>query len=207
MIGPRRARAFTLMETLVMLLISALAMTLMFQALAGFNRSRQRAAALEGVRDNGAVVLDWLRDSIRGLVALDMTGLTVKADDPVLGLKGDAQGFTATTLDPLLGAAGVPVTVSWQVQPAAGGDRLVYRETGQQPLTLSLRDAGTLHFAYLDQDGKALPGWPPRLGLQVPLPQAIELLTDGGSGSQVMVQSIAVPRPMPLTPYTNPEGQ
>ncbi|MDE2308858.1 MAG: type II secretion system protein [Xanthomonadaceae bacterium] len=207
MAGPRRARAFTLMETLVMLLISALAMSLMFQALAGFNRSRQRAAALEGVRDNGTVVLDWLRDSIRGLVALDMTGLTVKADDPVLGLKGDARGFTATTLDPLLGAAGVPVTVSWRVQPAAGGDRLVYREAGQPPLTLALRDAGALHFAYLDRDGKALPGWPPKLGLQKPLPQAIELLGDGSGGSQVMVQSIAVPRPMPLTPYTNPEAQ
>ena len=207
MIGRRRARAFTLMETLVMLLISALAMTLMFQALAGFNRSRQRAAALEGVRDNGAVVLDWLRDSIRGLVALDMTGLTTNADDPVLGLKGDAQGFTATTLDPLLGAAGVPVTISWHVQPAASGDRLVYRETGQQPLTLSLREVGTLHFAYLDKDGKALPSWPPQLGLQVPLPQAIELLSDGSDGSQVMAQSIAVPRPMLLTPYTNPEDQ
>jgi len=207
MAGPRRQRAFTLMETLVMLLISALAMTLMFQALAGFNRSRQRAAALEGVRDNGAVVLDWLRDSIRGLVALDMTGLTTNADDPVLGLKGDARGFTATTLNPLLGATGVPVTVSWQVQPAAGGDRLVYRETGQPPLALPLREVGTLHFDYLDQDGKAHASWPPQLGLQKPLPQAVELLTDGSDGSQVMAQSIAVPRPMPLTPYTNPGDQ
>lgn len=207
MTGPRRERAFTLMETLVMLLISAMAMALMFQALAGFNRSRERVAALEGVRNNGTVVLDWLRDSIRGLVAFDMTGLTVNADDPVLGLKGNAQGFTATTLNPLLGTTGVPVTVSWQVQPAADGDRLVYRETGQPPLTLPLREVGTLHFDYLDKDGKAHASWPPQLGLQKPLPQAVELLTDGGDGSQVMTQSIAVPRPMPLTPYTNPESQ
>lgn len=200
-----RARGFTLMETLVVLLISALAMTLMFQALAGFNRARQRVAALEGVRNNGTVVLDWLRDSIHGLVALDMTGLTVRADDPVLGLRGDQNGFTATTLTPLQGAAGVPVTVQWKV--STDGTSLIYDETGKAPLTLPLRDQSGLQFAYLDAKGKALASWPPRLGVQVALPQAIELRSGHDNDEQVMLQSIAVPRPMPLTPYTNPGDQ
>jgi prepilin-type N-terminal cleavage/methylation domain-containing protein len=201
----RRARGFTLMETLVVLLISALAMSLMFQALAGFNRSRQRVAALEGVRNNGAVVLDWLRDSIHGLVALDMTGLTVQADDPVLGLRGDQNGFTATTLAPLLGAAGVPVTVQWKV--SADGTSLIYDETGQAPLTLPLGDRSDLQFAYLDSKGKTLASWPPKLGVQLALPQAIELRSGQDNHKQVMLEPIAAPRPVLLTPYTNPGDQ
>lgn len=207
MTGRRGGRGFTLMETVVMLLITALAMTLMFQALAGFNRTRQRVAALEGVRDNSAVVLGWLRESIRSLAALNMTGLTVKADDPAVGLKGDDQGFSATTLAPLLGASGMPVAVRWQAETRVGGNRLVYKQAGQQPLTLPLRQTGELRFAYLDKQGKTHSSWPPRLGVQEALPQAIELQIGRSGHDQVMVQSIAVPTPMPLTPYTNEESQ
>jgi len=96
----------------------------------------------------------------------------------------------------------------WSIERGSGGNRLVYREAGQAPLTLPLRDAGELHFAYLDQDGKAQDSWPPELGLQAPLPVAIELQSGGSTQPvRVVVQSLATHLPMQLAPYTNQDDQ
>lgn len=205
----RRARrqGFTLLETLVMLVVSSLAVMLMFQALAGFDRSRQRVAALEGVRDNDAVVLGWIRDSFRGLVALAGTGKARQPGDPAAGLHGDADGFTALTLSPLLGPAGVPVTVRWSIRRDARGDALVYRETGHAPLTLPLRDAGDMHFAYVGKGGKSTPDWPPELGVQAAMPQAIELHYGTAGDPHVIHQALATPLPLELAPYTVEENE
>lgn len=200
---PTGSAGFTLMETLVMLIVSALAVTLMFQALASFSRSHERVAALEGVRDSDTVVLDWLRDSIRGLVSFDPTGLTLGPKDAGQGLQGDASGFSATTLAPLLHPTGGPVVVQWRVAAGSTGSQLVYQEPGQKPLTLTLHDVHSMHFGYLDKEGKTHAHWPPRLGLQEALPDTVELIIDGDSGVQVLAQAIATPRPMKLTPYSN----
>lgn len=202
-----REHGFTLLETLVMLVVSALAVMMLFQALAGFNHSRERVAALEGVRNNDAVVLDWIRGSFRGVVAIDAPGTTPKPDDPAAGLRGTAEGFTALTLAPLLGPPGTPVKVQWSIERGAVGSRLVYREEGQAPLTLPLRGAGELHFAYLDRDGKSAASWPPKLGLQAPLPAAIELQFGSGAQVRVVAQSIATPLPMQLSPYSSEDEQ
>jgi hypothetical protein len=192
---------FTLLETLVMLIISSLAVMMMFQALAGFNRSRERIGAIEGVRNNDVVVLGWVRDSFRGVVAIDTPGATPKPDDPAAGLHGTADGFTALTVAPLLGPAGVPVKVQWSVEHGANGSHLIYQEEGQPPLTLPLRNASDLHFSYLDQEGKAMTNWPPKLGLQAPLPTAIELQFGSAEQARVVVQSITAPLPMQLPAY------
>ena len=202
-----REHGFTLLETLVMLIVSSLAVMMLFQALASFNHSRERIAALEGVRNNDAVVLGWIRDSFRGVVAIDAPGTTAKPDDPAAGLHGTAEGFTALTLAPLLGPPGTPVKVQWSIERGASGNRLVYREAGQAPLILPLRDAGELRFGYLDHDGKAATSWPPKLGLQAPLPVAIELQFGSGAQLRVVAQSIATPLPMQLSPYTNEDDQ
>ena len=201
-------RGFTLLETLVMLVVSSLAIMMMFQALAGFNHARERISALEGVRNNDAVVLGWLRDSFRGVVAIEPTaGVTRKSDDPAAGLRGTADGFTALTLTPLLGQAGAPVRVQWQIERSVNGSILIYQETGRTPLTLPLRDAGELHFVYLDKSGTATPEWPPNSGLQTPLPNAIELQLGHGAQMRVVAQAIATPRPMQLAPYTVGEDE
>lgn len=198
-----RERGFTLLETLVMLIISSLAVMMLFQALAGFNHSRQRIAATEGVRNNDAVVLGWIRESFRGVVAIDAPGKPPKPDDPAAGLRGDADGFTALTIAPLLGPQGTPVKVQWRIESDARGQRLVYEEAGQAPLILPLGGTGGLRFVYLDQDGEAMTSWPPQLGLQAPLPVAIALQFGSGAQTRVVAQSIATPRPMQLAPYTN----
>lgn len=202
-----RQRGFTLLETLVMLIISSLAVMMLFQALAGFNHSRERVAALEGVRNNDAVMLGWIRESFRGVVAIDAPGTTPKPDDPAAGLRGTDQGFTALTVAPLLGPSGVPVKIQWSIENGADGKQLIYREAGQAPLTLPLRGTSELQFAYLDHNGKTTTSWPPKLGVQAPLPVAIELQFGSGVQTRVVAQSIATPRPMQLAPYSNEADQ
>ena len=200
--GPRE-RGFTLLETLVMLIVSALALMMMFQALAGFNHSRERMGALESVRNNDAVVLGWLRDNFRGVVAIEATpGVARQPDDPAAGLRGAADGFTALTLAPLLGQNGAPVEVQWRIAHTDSGSALIYQEAGRAPLTLPLRDASELSFAYLDANGVVTAEWPPQAGLQAPLPSAIELRLGSGARTRVVAQAIATPRPMQLAPYT-----
>lgn len=216
-----RQRGFTLMETLVMLIISALAVTLMMQALSSFNRSREHIVRLEGVRDNDSVALGWLGDSLRGLVSVSSAAQPGKVIEPAAlddtdagnGLKGDANGFSAQTLTPLLGPPGVPVTVQWQVVRNAGsGDSLEYREPGHQPMILPLNDADALAFSYLDSDGKVHDTWPPKQGLQDPMPQTIQLQIAGQGGGhadhvRVLARSPMAPQPMVLTPYAPPEDE
>jgi general secretion pathway protein J len=193
-------RGFTLMEVLVVLIVSALATTLMFQALAGFNRSRLRAAELEGVRNNQAVLAGWIGDSIRGIVAIDPVSLPQSTQgDAALGLTGTSTGFAALTLSPLLGSTGVPVEIHWRIEHANGGDDLIYEEAGQQPLRFSTD--GPLKFNYRDEAGAMQEQWPTRLGVQQALPRIIELAYVSDGQQRVQITAIAASRAMQLPPY------
>lgn len=195
-----RARGFTLMEVLVTLIITALAVALMFQALGSFNHARVRTAALEGVRDNKAVMASWIGDTIRGIVAVDPRSLAVSnKGDPELGLTGDANGFSALTVSPLEAGTGMPTVIHWQVEQRLAGDVLAYRETGGQVLYLPMGQS--LRFAYLDDKGKLHQQWPPEQGLQQALPDAVQLTYTDDGQPKVLVTAIAAPRPTLLGPY------
>lgn len=202
-----RFRGFTLIETLVMLIISALVVSLMFQALSGFNRARQRVAAIEGVRNNQAVLYGWLRDTIRGVVAVDPASIPgVKGDDAMLGLKGDEQGFTATTLDALEGESGLPVKVRWSTASSDVGTDLIYEQLGHRPLNFALGNT-RVSFGYIDESGAVSAQWPPRLGKQQALPQAVQITIDGVSDHRVLVESLAVPHQLLPDPFQVPDEQ
>lgn len=195
-----RTRGFTLMEVLVTLIITALAVAMMFQALGSFNHARVRTATLEGVRDNKAVMAGWVGDTIRGIVAIDPRSLKVsKKGDPELGLTGDANGFTAMTVSPLEADSGMPTVIRWQVERGPAGDGLTYRETGKQSLYLPMGES--LRFAYTDDKGKLHAQWPPEQGLQQPLPHTIQLTWVEDGRPQVLVTAIAAPKPTLLAPY------
>lgn len=196
----KRAQGFTLMEVLVTLIITALAVALLFQALGSFNHARVRTAALEGVRDNKTVMAGWIGDTIRGIVAVDPRSLAVsKKGDPELGLTGDADGFSAMTVSPLESGTGIPTVIRWQVEHGPTDDGLAYRETGREALYLPMGQS--LQFAYMDHQGKWHAQWPPEQGLQQALPDAIQLTYTDDGQPKVLVTAIAAPRPTLLAPY------
>ncbi|HEX5306372.1 MAG TPA: type II secretion system protein [Dyella sp.] len=189
-------RGFTLLETLVMLVVASLAVALMFQVLDGFNRARQRVAALEGVRNNRLVFLGWWRDSVESLVAVSSPrGVVIAPDDPASGLRGDAVSFRALTLVPLLGGQGRPVAVQWSLRDDDGHAWLEYRQPGAEPLAFDLGRAQA-SFAYQDARGERHAAWPVDLGVQEAMPIGIELVIRKPDDDAVVMQSIAADRPL-----------
>ncbi|WP_024868650.1 prepilin-type N-terminal cleavage/methylation domain-containing protein [Pseudoxanthomonas suwonensis] len=164
-----RATGFTLLEMIVVLVITGMAVALSFQALGQWMRA-ERAIAESGASMRETVLAEsWVRDSLRGLVP---------AEDPVFS--GGSDRIAGVTLAPLLSDQGGFTPVEWQVEVDANGGWLRLEERGHS-VRLPLPDAAGARFSYFDQEGKVHEQWPPALGLHEQLPAAIALTleTDG----------------------------
>ena len=204
-----RARGFTLLEMLVVLLIAGMALALTTQALGQYQRAQTRAIANERAGREHRLSEAWFRDSVRSLYPAAAKGAQVARATTQLGMngaapvfEGTAQGFTGVTLAPVLAGQGVPVLQAWRsVRDRNGVTRLELEEEGKT-LQLSLPRARELRLHYLDPEGKLHAQWPPRLGLWKQLPEAVllELLPEtDGSGGALIASAVLGPRD-PLDP-------
>ena len=188
-----RARGFTLLEMLVVLLIAGMALVLTTQALGQYQRANTRAIASERAGREQRNSEAWFRDSVRGLQALaPPPGASA---DPAF--EGDARGFHGTTLAPVLQGQGIPIAQRWRIEPRSGADGLSLEEGGQT-LELVLPRSGAMRLHYLDAQGVLHDRWPPALGQWPQLPRAILLelsppTGDGGGGGAVIAQAILGP--------------
>lgn len=186
----RRAAGFTLMETLVMLMLVSMAATMMFQILESYRIAQQRIAAQAGSQDRSALFDAWILDGVRGLLALP--------DKPFKGSKLEFQG---NTLSPLYGPSGAPAALRWQLHATADGGEVSYWEDGQLRWTMPLRDFESAHFVYLDEKGDSHDQWPPAKGVQESLPSAIALVRGSGSEQTVRLATVRgplIPREQPF---------
>ncbi len=198
-----RSRGFTLLETLVTLIVTALTVALLFQIVSGFDRARSVAARFETVQGNRSVMLGWFRDSVGGMVAVDPASVpgTTNPHAPIFGLKGAATGFTGVSLAPLQQGVGIPTKVTWRIVSSPTGGALQYTEAGSAPVTLDL-GVSLRGFVYFDKDGKPHRSWPPRLGIQAAMPAGIAL-ESGANGHTVTYAAVAVAHPLELPAYTD----
>lgn len=190
--GRFRAPGFTLMETLVMLVLVSFSVLLMFQMLGTYRVARERFVARGADIDREALFSGWFADSIGGLHAVD--------GQP---LDGGASSFSAVTLNPLLAQPGAPVPIQWTLEPAPvdGGWSVVYSEAGEVRWTLPLATPDVPSFVYLDQGGAVHETWPPALGVQRMLPQAIALIRGSIEGGRVQVAAVRGPLDPVYAPY------
>ena len=186
------ASGFTLMETLVMLVLVGLAVGMMFQMLGGYRIAAERAAAQAGGIDRATLMDAWFRSSVNGLHPTEDVMLT-----------GDAAGFSAATLNPLFGAPGRPTPLRWELEPDTGrGPVIRYLEDGAPRFDLPLRAARTARFGYLDETGRVHDRWPPGTGLQGSLPAAIALLAgEGERVERLRVASVLGPLMPRIDPF------
>lgn len=185
-----RVRGFTLMETLVMLVLVSFAVLLMFQMLGSYRIARERFVAQAGGVDRQGLFETWFADSVHGLRAMD-----------VAPLQGAADRFAGTTLNPLLASPGAPVPVEWRLEDAAaGGVVLHYLEGGTERWALPLRETEVARFVYVDASGATHEAWPPALGVQEALPAAVGLVREGIAGTRTQVAAVYGP----LTPQYLP---
>jgi len=208
-----RARGFTLLEMLVVLLISGMALALTTQALGQYQRAQTSAIASERAGREYRLGESWLRNSVRGLYPAASEADLARRSTAVLGadaavilFQGESDGFTGVTLAPVLAGQGVPTRQAWRIQREADGiDRLTVEEQGQT-LSLSLPRSAGLQLHYLDPEGKLHDRWPPRLGIWKQLPEAVvlEMAPEaGGSGQGTLIASAVMGPRDPLKFYEN----
>src|SRR3546814_9430651 len=92
-------------------------------------------------------------------------------------VKGDALRFSGLTLNPLYASPGAPTPFSWRLDFTAGdGWKVSYSEYDEVRWSAAFPDLVEPRFVYFDAQGEQHDRWPPALGLQVEVPQAIALL-------------------------------
>lgn len=186
----RRARGFTLMETLVMLVLVSFVVLLMFQMLGNYRIARERFVAQAGGIDRQALFEGWFSDSVQGLRAME-----------VAPLQGSATGFAGTTLNPLLASPGAPVAIEWRVGTGEDGVVMHYFESGVERWVLPLRGADDARFVYLDAAGDTHDQWPPAMGVQQALPMGVGLVREGVAGARTQLASVRGPLEPQYAPF------
>lgn len=178
--SPRRQHGFSLVEMLVVLLIAGMALTLTAQAVGQYQRAQASASGVERAGRQYRLSEAWFRDAVRGLVAIaepqwEAAGGRLSPDVVAPQFRGNAMGFSGTTLLPVLAGQGVPTTQEWTVVAgSAGTDVLRLREEGEE-LLLSFPGRGDLRLHYLDTEGGVHAEWPPTNDPWPQLPAAIIL--------------------------------
>lgn len=173
---------FTLMETLVMLMLVAMAATMMFQMLQSYRIAQERISTQAGQQDRSSLFEAWLVDGVRGLRA-----------EPGQPFTGTRSGFDGTTLNPLFDSGGAPSAIEWTLRSTSQGGEIAYAEAGKERWSMPLRDFDGARFVYLDREGKQHDQWPPPQGLQESLPAAVGFVRGSGARQRVQLASVSGP--------------
>lgn len=178
-------KGFTLMETLVMLVLLSFAVLLMLQMLGSYRIAHERVGAQSERIGREALFDAWLAETIAGQFALKSSPL-----------KGDGLHFSGLTLNPLYASPGAPTPFTWRLDFTAGdGWKVSYSEYEETRWSASFPDLVEPRFVYFDAQGKEQDRWPPALGVQAELPRAIALVDGDEQDGAVQVNYVAVHGP------------
>lgn len=187
---PDRMRGFTLMELLVVLVITAMLMMMLFQSLQIFQRAQARIDVKTLRAHQTELTSLWFENSVNALYPLP----PAPNGNEQAQFEGDATQWQGYTLQPLRGSPGAPVRVQWRVESDSRGSRLIYKSSDQPDLAFA-QSARNLRFSYFDESGKAYSQWPPSKGLHSSLPAAIAL-ADGTEDAASVYRYVAVRGPL-----------
>ena len=197
----RKQSGFTLLEAIVTLVIAALIVTVLMQALQQSLGLRTRLLRHEQATRMAGLQEQWFRDTLGGALA--------DLPDGLGALRGDGARIDFVSAAPL-GRAHAVAAVRWSLVPAADGVALVYDDPWWSQLQVvagPLRDAT---FEYLDAAGHWQPAWapteeaaeedaaPPGPLRTPPLPGMVRLRASTSTGDLVwLVPLTAEPIPVP----------
>ena len=172
----RRAEGFTLVEVLVVLVITALVSTLLFQSLAQVYRLQGRFGEQLAQSQGGAMHADWYRQLIQGLRTDYAEGKQ--------RFSGQARKLEGLSSMPLTPSGGAPQWISLEIVEA----ELLYVAGDQRTTLMRWPAIGPAEFAYLDEAGVEQPQWPPAFGKPGPqLPAAVLLKFPRDQGRTLLV--------------------
>lgn len=181
----------TLLEMLVVLIITSLVAALLMQAFASMLSMRGRLLTHVEYQDRAARSSRWFRQSVHGLVA-------ELPDHQQRVFSGTPEGFRGTSVAGPDLTAGTTQLIEWRLETEEAIRQLVYR--GEFDHRFVVLEVGTdnIAFYYLDDEGNWHSHWPPQRLREVSaqLPRAVRL--QGHYRNEPLLWLAAVPaRPTP----------
>ena len=189
--GVRDQKGFTLIEILVVLIISALISGILFQALEKAYRLQARFGTEIFRVQQGQMAVGWYRQTLQGLYPDQPDGRHV--------FHGTDHEISGLSNNPLSDNYGTPTPLGWQIRNnrQQGTTELIYTEQKQETVVLNWR-GGEGRFVYIDEKFVSHDSWPPPLGQFPQLPLQIQLLaadTDDPVNVVTTVRGPATPLP------------
>ena len=162
-------RGFTLIEILVVLVITGFIVAILLQALQQVFRLQTHFGSEIFHTQRGAMYTEWFRQSINGLMPDAAEGKQKFA--------GERRRMSGLTLFPLNQESGAPASFVWRLEfdARSGQTGLYFDDDGQKQDTLPILawQGNDGRFIYIDAENESHDSWPPFLGNWPQLPNAI----------------------------------
>jgi len=181
---------FTLIEVLVVLIITGLISGILFQALERAYRLQERFGVEIFSAQQGQMAADWYRQTVQGLHP-------DHADGPHI-FRGNEHEFSGLSSNPLSNEYGAPTPITWRIDRdrRSGDTQLIYRE-GQQETVISSWHGRDARFVYVDEQQTAHDSWPPAFGSPPQLPKQIRLVAhDAGDTLNIVATPMGPATPL-----------
>ena len=185
-------RGFTLIEILVVLVMTGFIVAILLQSLHQVFRLQTHFGSEIFRTQQGAMYADWFRESINGL-APDYDGGQQK-------FRGEQRQMSGLTMAPLNQENGLLAPFVWRLEfdSSSGLTGLYSGNAGQvSALQVLAWQGNNGRFIYIDAENVAHESWPPFLGNWPQLPSAIYLET--GTANQMRL-IVAAPRGADVAP-------
>lgn len=175
---------FTLLEVLVVMVITALVSTVLLQALDQVYRLQTKFGQELAHSQRGSMYIDWYRQTLQGLQPDQIEGPHQ--------FKGSQRRIEGITASPISAAYGVPTYFFLEISYAndTGDTQLVYA-TEDSKFNLMRWSGRQGEFSFIDANGQIHKSWPPEIGQWPQLPSNI-LLRTINDGAPLVIS--AVPR-------------
>ena len=164
-----KTNGFTLVETLVVLVLLGLILSILFQGIGLIGKVNERL--IPKLQQQQLIHLQqlWFRDTVSGLVA------GFNANEMFHGSEIEFGGLTVNSLASEVIA---PAVIKWSISPNNSGKSLIYQQGKETHWNIQdYPSESKPQFAYLNSKGKWLSKWIPQKGLNQgnQLPEAISL--------------------------------
>lgn len=173
-------RGFTLIEMLVVLVITSMIVGALFPAIEQLDKIQMQANTLRSNMQNETMVDDWLRQLIQGVQADYPDGKSV--------FSATAKELSGLSINPLNSDYAGLAAFNLRLRYDAAKDLtlLEYQSAGE---TTSLKEwqGRQGRFVYIDADALSHDSWPPPLGQWPQLPKAVILQMEIDGAPHVVV--------------------